>query len=178
MITTMTPVREMPSSTRLTPPFTPQNTKSIAGKNTPALQQRQGFDGDTLTYFTQKVRKRMKAANNSSKASADMIKNRLYDIYIPILNYIVKCLNSDDWAGKSLGEKKAHYAQQLEQWSKADDPNPYFKGNNNPRTGIINALIRYDRQRKDVQALDKNQKPQLIDGFNTLMEQIERFWID
>jgi hypothetical protein len=51
MITTMTPVRAIPSSTRLTPTFTPPNTKSIAPKGAPALQQRQGFDNGTLKHL-------------------------------------------------------------------------------------------------------------------------------
>lgn len=47
----MMPVREMPSSTRLTPTFTPQNTKSIASQGAPALQQRQGYSPGTLEGF-------------------------------------------------------------------------------------------------------------------------------
>jgi hypothetical protein len=51
MITTMTPVRAMPSSTRPTTTFTPPNTKSIASKNAPALNQRQGYSPGTLEGF-------------------------------------------------------------------------------------------------------------------------------
>jgi hypothetical protein len=55
MITTMTPVREMPSTTRLTPTFTPPNTKSIAPKGAPALQQRQGFSSNELERLLKQV---------------------------------------------------------------------------------------------------------------------------
>ena len=51
MIPTMLPIGAMPSSTRLTPTFTPPNTKSIASKNPPALQQRQGYSPGTLEGF-------------------------------------------------------------------------------------------------------------------------------
>jgi hypothetical protein len=57
MITTMTPVRAMPSSTRLTPTFTPPNTKSIASKGAPALQQRQGFYTNLYDTYVQNTEK-------------------------------------------------------------------------------------------------------------------------
>jgi hypothetical protein len=42
----------MPSSTRLTPTFTPPHTKSIASQGAPALQQRQGFSEKYLTSLS------------------------------------------------------------------------------------------------------------------------------
>jgi hypothetical protein len=57
MITTMTPVREMPSSTRPTTTFTPPNTKSIASKGAPALQQRQGFYTNLYDTYVQNTEK-------------------------------------------------------------------------------------------------------------------------
>jgi hypothetical protein len=57
MIPTMTPVREMPSSTRPTTTFTPPNTKSIASKGAPALQQRQGFYTNLYDTYVENTEK-------------------------------------------------------------------------------------------------------------------------
>jgi hypothetical protein len=51
MIPTMPPISAMPSSTRPTTTFTSTNTKNIASKNPPALQQRQGYSPGTLKGF-------------------------------------------------------------------------------------------------------------------------------
>ena len=176
MIPTMPPVSAMPSSTRLTPTFTPPNTKSIAPQSAPALQQRQGFDRETLNYFKKIFLRRKKAANNSPRAIAERIKNEVYYRYTPVLTYIIKCLSSEEWAKMSLSERKADYAEQLVVWANGTcERNPYFEGNPKAKTGITNALTRHHNKTRKGPALSEVEKRQLLVDFGDFLEEVTRY---
>jgi hypothetical protein len=110
MITTMTPVREMPSSTRPTPPFTPPNTKSIASQGAPALQQRQGFDEHILEQLgqeTDSLFQSLSSRPNTRRELFDSV-NKLEEKVVVIIATFKGKLWPPDSLLENLGLKSAY----------------------------------------------------------------------
>ena len=144
MIPTMPPISAMSSSTRLTPTFTPTNTKSIAGKNAPALQQRQGFSipaldvlKRTVNFIVDEVKKKSITAEEIEQAII-----KLENKILVIVDYYISCLADTGWASLSSQQKKDHYFKEHKVWN---EKSPQFFPQRNSNTGIQNAIRQFDQ---------------------------------
>jgi hypothetical protein len=136
MIPTMTPVSAMSSSTRLTPTFTPQNTKSIASKNPPALQQRQGLTPKTLLLLNEQINRHLEQSTKGATQEARQRAKKLLKEKKDLLNYYISLLKCWDWLYDApRAELREHYKE----WLLSKGYSSEYLGGFN----AINAFVRF-----------------------------------
>jgi hypothetical protein len=116
MITTMTPVREMPSSTRLTPTFTPPNTKSIASQGAPALQQRQGLTTKTVGFLEKQLAGHANQIRFGKTSEIMARAQQLFDHKKQLIRYFLSLLQDENLTtlfGKTTADMRKDYTDWL-----------------------------------------------------------------
>jgi hypothetical protein len=135
MIPTMTPVREMPSSTRLTTTFTPPNTKSIAPQGAPALQQRQGLTTKTLLLLNEQINRHLEQSTHGATKEARLRARKLLQEKTDLLNYYISLLRCWDWL---YGASRAELREDYKEWLLCKGYSSKYLGGFN----AINAFVR------------------------------------
>jgi hypothetical protein len=176
MITTMTPVGAMPSSTRLTPTFTPPNTKSIAPQGAPALQQRQGLTEGTYNLFLKKYARLVKRAQSKNPKTSSDAQGILSLRFIKTIQYFISCLEDAEWESFSRKEKIENYLNAVADVASKNGnfrlkEEYQFRGN----TGVRSAIGYYEYQKNNGKVSTPEQKQALLQKFKDLENKIKTF---